>query len=226
MYPTLDFRYWRTGKGTKKQKLLETKCFMNFMDTVLFLHEKPNIQKFYLDLDEVSDEPRVNRWISILMKRKVEAFCLYLNCSSTSSIFPLSFFTCDSLTLLDLCFDMRSSGKLIIPNTVYFPKLKILRLSYLSFADETSTRKLFSNCSMLEELRLSDCSLPEGLCIVNPTLKHLFINSCSFSKSKLRQMFACTSMRDPNTQAKYLSSFWKSFQVQSSLKYVVAHSWF
>ncbi|KAI3836611.1 hypothetical protein MKW92_028686, partial [Papaver armeniacum] len=104
--PILDFREWRTQYGAGKQEKLEMKCFKNFMDTVLYLHEKPNIQKVYLDLDERFDESRVNRWISTIIKRKVEEFCLDMIYSSTSSIFPLSFFTCDSLTLLDLSFDV------------------------------------------------------------------------------------------------------------------------
>lgn len=166
---TLDFRKWRTQKPFSEEGKLETKSFKNFLDTVLFLHEKPNIQKFYLDLNEDFDESQV---------------FMFAWHSRTSSIFPLSFFTCDSLTLLDLSFDSDVVGKFIVPNTLYFPKLKILRLVSFQFVNEiTSTRKFFSNCPILEELSLTYCDMFEGLCIANPALKHLVIINCGLTES-------------------------------------------
>ncbi|KAI3849475.1 hypothetical protein MKX03_033767 [Papaver bracteatum] len=122
------------------------------------------------------------------MKRKVEEICLYIECPSTSSILPLSFFTCDSLNLLDLRFGIRTVTKFIIPNTVYFPKLKILRLECLSFVDGTSPNKLFSNCPILEELSLRFCAgfQNEVLWIANPTLKQLYIGYCCFGESAVK----------------------------------------
>ncbi|KAI3832422.1 hypothetical protein MKX03_020656 [Papaver bracteatum] len=177
--PTLDFRKWQTEKYFSNAK-----SFKNFLDTVLFLHEKPNIQKFYLDLYEDFDESQVYRWITSIIKLKVKEIYLQMEYStSTSYIFPLSFFTCDSLTLLDLCFD-DDVGKFIIPSTVYFPKLKILRLKSLQFVDDiTSARKLFSNCPILEELGLTYCEMFERLCIANPALKHLAITDCELTES-------------------------------------------
>ncbi|KAI3853385.1 hypothetical protein MKW92_029932 [Papaver armeniacum] len=46
-----------------------------------------------------------------------------------------------------------------------------------------SSRKLFSNCPILEELRLSSRRILERLSIVNPTLKHLVIPSCYLTQS-------------------------------------------
>ncbi|RZC68337.1 hypothetical protein C5167_031592 [Papaver somniferum] len=148
--------------------------FMNFLDTALFIHDKPNIQKFYLGIDESFDESRVNRWITTIMKRKVEEFGLFVKSLNPSSIFPLSFITCNSWTLLDLGFYIKTEFK--IPYSISFPKLKILRLNGLSFVNKNS-RNFFSNCPILEELSLSYCSISEGLCIVNPALKHLSISS-------------------------------------------------
>ncbi|XP_026398274.1 F-box protein At4g22280-like [Papaver somniferum] len=147
---------------------------MNFLDTALFIHDKPNIQKFYLGIDESFDESRVNRWITTIMKRKVEEFGLFVKSLNPSSIFPLSFITCNSWTLLDLGFYIKTEFK--IPYSISFPKLKILRLNGLSFVNKNS-RNFFSNCPILEELSLSYCSISEGLCIVNPALKHLSISS-------------------------------------------------
>ncbi|XP_026417283.1 F-box/LRR-repeat protein At4g14096-like [Papaver somniferum] len=107
-----------------------------------------------------------------------------MNYSSTSFIFPLSFFTYDSLILLDLRFDLAVIAKFIIPNTIYFPNLKILRLESLQFLNEiTSTRKFFSNCPILEKLSLTFCDIFERLRIGHPTLKHLAITYCGFTES-------------------------------------------
>ncbi|KAI3900616.1 hypothetical protein MKW92_011762 [Papaver armeniacum] len=169
--PTLDFRGWRAVKSTAKQKRLETQQFMDFLDTVLCLHDKPNIKKFYLSWDAFPDEPRVNKWISIVIKRKVEE--LFLKASPiTSFIFPLSLFTCDSLTVLDL-----DGFKLNVPKTVCFPTLKLLRLSSMQLVNGMSPNHLLSNCPILEELSLMSCDgfRYEGLCIANPSLKRLNI---------------------------------------------------
>ncbi|KAI3954533.1 hypothetical protein MKW92_033547, partial [Papaver armeniacum] len=222
--PILHFREWRTQYGAGKQEKLEMKCFKNFLDTVLYLHEKPNIQKVYLDLDERFDESRVNRWISTIIKRKVEEFCLQMEYSSTS-IFPLSFFTCDSLTLLDLSFDDEVVGEFTIPNAVYLPKLKILRLRSLSFANEiTSTRIFFSNCPILEELSLTYCNMFERLCIVNPALKHLDITYCHLEESTVEisapNLLTISYKGDP--AADFVFSSFPSL-VQADVKFDIPH---
>ncbi|XP_026410536.1 F-box protein At4g09920-like [Papaver somniferum] len=185
--PTLDLRKWKTQKPFREEGNMETKSFKKFLDTVLFLHEKPSIQKFYLDLDEDFDKSQVSRWISNIIKCKVEEFYLHMIYSRIFCTIPLSFFTCDSLTLLDLRCNKDGVGKFIIPNnpnTVYFPKLEILWLQSLQFLYEiTSTRKFFSNCPILEELSLNGCEMSERLCIANPTLKHLAITHCRLLES-------------------------------------------
>ncbi|RZC81918.1 hypothetical protein C5167_044491 [Papaver somniferum] len=192
----LDFRKWRTQKGTivffGKEEKLETWCFMNFVDTVLFLHQRRDIQKFYLDLDELFDESRVNKWISTIMNSKVEEFGLSIKLLSFYSEFRPSIFCsdsfsiCHSLTLLDLNFHrITDANKFNIANTVSFPKLKILRLKLLIFVNETLTR-FISNCPILEELSLTQCRISEGLCIVKPALKHLSVTDCGLSKSTVK----------------------------------------
>ncbi|KAI3883997.1 hypothetical protein MKW92_002311, partial [Papaver armeniacum] len=169
--PILDFRDWRNVDSTVKQKRLETQQFMDFLDTALCLHEKPSIQKFQLSWDSLLDESRVNRWVSVIIKRKVkELFLSVESQSQTSFIFPLSLFTCNSLTVLDL-----HGLRLNIPNTVSFPRLKLLRLRFMQFEDGISLNKLFSNCPILEELSLTCCRglKSEVLCIANLSLKNL-----------------------------------------------------
>ncbi|KAI3919387.1 hypothetical protein MKW92_053423 [Papaver armeniacum] len=109
------------------------------------------------------------------MKRKVEELVLSI-ASVKPFIFPLSFFTCDSLVVLDL----KYNGILKLPNTISFPRIKILRLTFIEFVNENLTGELFSNCPILEELSLYDCDFQniKVLCIASPTLKHLSIMDC------------------------------------------------
>ncbi|KAI3971523.1 hypothetical protein MKW92_035778 [Papaver armeniacum] len=156
---------------------------MNFLDTVLFVHEKPKIQKFVLTVSAFFDEARVNRWFRTVIKRKVEELDLSIT-HGKHFIFPLSFFTCDSLVVLDLEYD----GILNLPNTISFPRIKILRLTYIDFVDENLTGKLFSNCPILEELSLFVCDFEnfEVLCIMSPTLKRLSIINCRLLHQSLK----------------------------------------
>ncbi|XP_026453078.1 uncharacterized protein LOC113353806 [Papaver somniferum] len=123
----------------------------------------------------------------ISLNVKLKNFYLHMIYSRTFCTIPLSFFTCDSLTLLDLRCNEDGVGKFIIPknpNTIYFTKLKILRLQSHQFLDViTSTRKFFSNCPILEELSLTYYEIAERLCIANPTLKHLAITHCRLLES-------------------------------------------
>ncbi|KAI3909413.1 hypothetical protein MKW92_046828 [Papaver armeniacum] len=154
---------------------------MNFVDTVLFVHEKPRIQKFLLTGTEYFDETRVNRWFRTAIKRNVEELVISI---TPENPLPLSFFTCDSLVVLDLEY----SGILNLPNTISFPRIKILRLTYIDFVNENLTGKLFSNCPILEELSLFDCDFHnfKVLCITSSTLKHLSIINCRLLHQTLK----------------------------------------
>ncbi|KAI3884001.1 hypothetical protein MKW92_002315, partial [Papaver armeniacum] len=179
-FPILDFRNWRADAIRNKE--LETRWFINFLDTIFYLHEKPNIQKFYLSWDYLLDESQVYKWISIVIKRKVKELFLS-GIFRTPFIYPLSFFTCDSLKLLDL-----ESVTLKVPNTVFFPRVKLLRLTSINFVDGMSTNKLLSNCPILEELSLITCGglESEALCIANFALKYLHIAFCEFRESTVK----------------------------------------
>lgn len=177
--PTLDFRHWRVCNRIEEEKLQETKRFVNLLDRVLCLHEKPKIQKFCLSWDEHFDESRVNNWIAIVVKRKVEELFLSKG-STTPFIFPLSLFTCDSLIVLDL-----AMTRLNVPNKVHFPRLKLLRLRRIDFVNGFLLKQLVSNCPILEELSLICCGglRSEVLCIANLALKNLYISYCNFEES-------------------------------------------
>ncbi|KAI3889399.1 hypothetical protein MKX03_027041 [Papaver bracteatum] len=178
--PILDFLYWLTHG---QDYALTAQKVMNILDIVLFVHEKPKIQKFMLSVTESFEETRVNRWFRTVMKRKVEELVLSI-APENPYIFPLSFFTCDSLVVLDL----KYAGILNLPNTISFPRIRILRLTYIEFVNENLTGKLFSNCHILEELSLDDCDFKnfKVLCIVSPTLKHLSIINCRLLHQTLK----------------------------------------
>ncbi|KAI3888202.1 hypothetical protein MKX03_012081, partial [Papaver bracteatum] len=182
--PVLDFRNWRATKSRNYHR--ETKRFMNFLDTVVFRYEKFNVQKFYLDWDRVLDVSRVNRWISAIMKHKVEEFGLSIEVLEASSIIPIVVSISDSLTLLELDLFVITGAKFTIPNTVSFPKLEILRLTRLSFLGETSSSSLISNCPILKELSLSDSLMPEEFSIAHPALKHLSITFCDLTECTVK----------------------------------------
>ncbi|XP_026423721.1 F-box/FBD/LRR-repeat protein At1g78750-like [Papaver somniferum] len=183
--PTLDFRGCEAGNRTVKEKRLKTQQFMDFLDTVLCLHEKPNIQKFYLSWDEFFNPSRVNKWISIVIKRKVEELFLSVPSETYYFIFPLSLFTCDSLAVLELDLD---GLRLNVPTTISFPRLKLLRLRRMKFVNGISIEKLVSKCPILEELSLRDCRGLESevLCIANLALKNLYISHWHFRESTLK----------------------------------------
>ncbi|XP_026424305.1 F-box/LRR-repeat protein At3g59200-like isoform X2 [Papaver somniferum] len=162
---------------------LQVQKFMNFLDTVLFVHEKPKIQKFLLTVTECLDETRVNKWFRTAIKLNVEELVLSMT-PEYPLIFPLSFFTSDSLVVLELEYD----GVLNLPNTISFPRIKILRFTYIDFVNENLTGKLFSNCPILEELSLFDCDFHnfKVLCITSPSLKHLSIRNCRLLHQTLK----------------------------------------
>ncbi|OVA11119.1 hypothetical protein BVC80_1741g114 [Macleaya cordata] len=62
--------------------------------------------------------------------------------------------------------------------SVSFPRLKILWLTFIIFADDYSTEQLFSNCPVLEELLISYCTWVNMkiVCISAPALKSLLVD--------------------------------------------------
>ncbi|OVA09209.1 F-box domain [Macleaya cordata] len=177
--PILDFRKWRshTSTSTLEGYRLEHERFRNFLDRILNLHDMPNLLKFYLHCDRHFNESRVNAWISSVIRRKVEE--LDLSLFGEYNLFPPSLFTCESLTILELKMDVEYV--LHLPQSISFPRLKILRLTDITFMDENLTQQLFSNCPVLEELSISSCLWinMKVLCILAPALKCLFFNSPS-----------------------------------------------
>ncbi|KAI3896622.1 hypothetical protein MKW92_038914, partial [Papaver armeniacum] len=150
----------------------ETNAFMGFVDRVLSFRQdlhSPNIKKFCLDSDYTFDKSRVREWIFTVMRHKVEELVLS-DRSGSNSMYPPCLFTSESLTMLEI-----SKSYLELPASVYFPKLKILRLG-VEFWDQLIP-KLLSASPVLEELNLQVCARDmQYLSIFGPNLKRLFIN--------------------------------------------------
>ncbi|XP_026395893.1 F-box/LRR-repeat protein At4g14103-like [Papaver somniferum] len=168
--PVFDFRDWRSITHTPRTEItVETSIakelkerevtdrFMDFLDSTLFSDNNiSTVQKFYLNCNTAGfDANRVREWLTALIKRNVEDLILTVICQKTNMV-PLNLFTCESLTVLD--FNFQTQHTLEFPQSVYLPKLKVLRLSCVLFDNVASTQQFFSNCPVLEELVLCKCN--------------------------------------------------------------------
>ncbi|XP_026442025.1 F-box/FBD/LRR-repeat protein At2g26030-like [Papaver somniferum] len=172
--PSIDLREWRSPDTSIGIYQEEVNRFMGFVDRLLSNRQdvhSPSIQKFGLYFDTYFDISRVKGWISTVLRHKVEELALM---DRKHIVFPPCLFTCESLTVLEIY--IRS---LELPESVNFPKLKILRLNVSLFddIDEQMIQKLLSSSPILEELSLDVriCKIPY-LSICGPNLKRLFIN--------------------------------------------------
>ncbi|KAI3882468.1 hypothetical protein MKX03_025246 [Papaver bracteatum] len=166
--PIIDFRNWRPPYRSIRPK--ETEAFIGFVDRVLSFRQgvhSPRIKKFCLDFDYCFDSSGVSGWIYTVLQHKIEELVLN-RCHIT---LPPCLFVCESLTILEI------NGSLLgHPESVNFPKLKILRLG-VKLEDEHLIPKLLSNSPVLEELSLQGCWWDiQHLSICGPNLKQLFIN--------------------------------------------------
>ncbi|XVF27834.1 hypothetical protein REPUB_Repub14bG0143300 [Reevesia pubescens] len=130
------------------------RIFMNFVERVLLLCESPNIEEFSLICEVLSDESRINSWISAAVRHKVQRLTLHFprEMDDRSFMLPHCLFTCESLKELDV--DIPYVLKL--PSYICFPSLKILNLENITFPDAHSAQ-FFSACPNLMKLSLRDC---------------------------------------------------------------------
>ncbi|KAI3871378.1 hypothetical protein MKW92_017299 [Papaver armeniacum] len=171
--PVLDFREWQSPNT--QATLSSANSFMDFVDRVLILRNMSDIKKFCLACHgEYFDDQRLKAWITTAIKCRVEELIVSRCVSEDSYIIPVDLYTCESLTLLEIEF---YDDTLYLPQTIYFPRLKILRLSEILFSNEQFTQQLFSGCPVLEELSLKYCTWKD-LNFISSTLKVLTFVSC------------------------------------------------
>ena len=137
-------------EGCSRRRKSDSFSFMNFVDRVLFYHTGV-VDKFRLKCGEFIDSYRIDGWIRYALQNSVRELDLCLNCKEFSTL-PIRVFTCKTLVKLRL--DMYSKCKLVlkVPVKICFPSLKTLHLLGIQFPDDDSIQRLFSSCSVLEEL--------------------------------------------------------------------------
>ncbi|XP_026384587.1 F-box/LRR-repeat protein At4g14103-like [Papaver somniferum] len=150
---------------------------MDFVDTTLQRHHASNIQKFCLYTDRHMNASRVCSWIENLGRCNVEDLSLYLDLDEDFFV-PPSLFTSESLIKLELSAPSCDSCSMPIhlPNSFSCPKLKSLTLHQIQFTeDKCWNDQHFSNCPLLEDLTLEDCTWANvgNFCISTPALKVL-----------------------------------------------------
>ncbi|KAI3972062.1 hypothetical protein MKW92_032880 [Papaver armeniacum] len=145
-----------------KNDASQTENFMDFVDGTLLRHNSSNVDKFSLVCNRHLDESRLHSWISTVIRGNVKELSLYLLPRNTLFI-PLSRFTCESLTSLELgtlyrfYIQFYRNINLTFPKYISFPRLKRLTLYQFKFSDDCWNEELFSNSPILEELHLEFC---------------------------------------------------------------------
>lgn len=119
------------------------------------LHESYRVERLCVQIfKSVIDADKVNSLIYFVAKHKMQYLKLSLGHPDDKFVLPHSFSTCESLNELWLGLHFT----LHIPSGIHFPKLKTLVVSDVTFANEKSFQRLFSGCSVLQELTLHDWS--------------------------------------------------------------------
>lgn len=152
---------------------VEVTRFMNFVERVLLLRDSSSIKKFRLSCRVCFSASRVHAWVSAAVMHDVEELdlCFFVD---KPFMLPLCVFHSKSLTVLKL----EMNCELELPNSISFPSLKTLDLCLVTFVDDESVEKLFSNCPLLQELSILDCEWANlmNVTISIPTLKSLTID--------------------------------------------------
>ncbi|XVF77578.1 hypothetical protein PTKIN_Ptkin14bG0056500 [Pterospermum kingtungense] len=160
-----------------KTQKSESDSFMDFVDRVLLSHTG-DVDRLGLKCGEFINSSKVDEWILYALQNNVKDLDLWLICGEFMGL-PDEVFTCKTLASLKL--DLHNNWKyaLKLPVKVCLPSLKVLHLSGIEFSDDDSTRRLFSSCSVLEELvvKMRFAFLRKGkFSVCSPTLKKLTID--------------------------------------------------
>ncbi|KAI3891558.1 hypothetical protein MKX03_033105 [Papaver bracteatum] len=168
--PIIDFRERKCPSSSFCPK--EAKAFIRFVDRVLSFRQdvhSPTIKKFCLSFDISIGKSLIDGWITTVLRKKIEE--LVLNDCRGSTLLPPGLFSCESLAILEI-----SKSYFQLPESVFFPNLKILRLRVF-LENEQVIQRLISNSPILEELSLKGFNWPiQHLRIFCPNLKRLFID--------------------------------------------------
>ncbi|KAK9706143.1 hypothetical protein RND81_07G106600 [Saponaria officinalis] len=156
----------------------QKKAFKKFVNRVLLLHKASSIEKFSLDCGQhVFDDLDLHTWVTVAISKGVEQ--LHLSFNGQLKALPHCLFSSPKLVELKLT----CIRGIQVPKSIDLPNLKILHLRAIKFRCTGSFQKLFSACSLLQELEVVHCEWPtylytsNHLCISSRKLKRLTINS-------------------------------------------------
>lgn len=213
----------------------ESKCerLRSFLDRNLPLHRAPVMESLRFKLTNKHIKPDdIKRWIEIAVSNSRYVRELKLSYySENQNIFPSSFYTCESLVILEL------SGLTLmlmdVPSMVCLPSLKTLKLKYVTLMDIPS--KVSLPC--LQTLKLdsvtyvSDGSFQQLLSIC-PVLEDLSVHFCGYDDMEEEEF----TMKEftiivPTLQSLSLyipyGSFLEGYVIDTpSLKYFKLEDWY
>ncbi|KAJ6793354.1 putative F-box/FBD/LRR-repeat protein [Iris pallida] len=155
----------------------DTYNFVNFVDTVLLLHDTSDLCSFSLRCYDYFDEGHVHRWIRHATKYNPKVLQIRFPWFIRNHL-PLGILPSQSLEELSLKLYSVELGPPKIMG-----RLRRLHIEWVS--DEDGLLEiLISSCPVLEDLDLYNCDIDE-LCISSNTLKRLSIDYCNFYWSKI-----------------------------------------
>ncbi|KAB2614826.1 F-box/LRR-repeat protein [Pyrus ussuriensis x Pyrus communis] len=182
---------------------------MNFVDSVFFLRDSLDINKFRLAISESMDFSRIDAWICIAVMRNVVELDLDLSDESGRVLdfeMPQSLFKSKTLTIL------RVSSNIISyypPTSGCFPSLQFLHISADNPYKE-SIEKLFSCCPVLEYLSIHLSVGPGFIHKINisaPQLKTLQISLDEDNENKNYFYINAPQLDNLNLKGRDLSNY-------------------
>ncbi|XP_026430676.1 putative F-box/FBD/LRR-repeat protein At1g66290 isoform X3 [Papaver somniferum] len=120
----------------------------------------------------------VNRWIYNAVKYNVQEITMVIEQLQNSAYeIPQRLLNCKSLKKLVIrMFDAARYVDIILPRSMYLPRLKVLLLDGLSFSNLELAKKLLSSCPVLKDLEIINCD------IQSDNQKILIVDSVSVKK--------------------------------------------
>ncbi|KAG8366789.1 hypothetical protein BUALT_Bualt16G0004300 [Buddleja alternifolia] len=170
----LDFD---SAKHKQKYEMSFADGKMSFADTinrVMLLRNVQDINTFRLIIKKntfIDDVRSLDTWIRNTIARNVQALDIHLFHQDGLTL-PPCLFTCQTLV------DLRLHFCGCVPDAVFLPNLKKLRLDSFRYEGDEKLQDLISGCPVLEELKI-DTIIEHDLksCVISsPTIKWLTLN--------------------------------------------------
>ncbi|CAL9243417.1 unnamed protein product [Arabidopsis halleri] len=147
-------------------------AFVSFVERFFDSHRESWIRKLRLNYCSPHGRLDLSSWIDAVTTRRIQHLDVRFFCGNE---IPLSLYTCQTLVHLRLSEVTLSSAEF-----VSLPCLKIMRLLYITYPNETTLQKLISGSPVLEVLTIvrssNDDDKANVLLVRSHTLKRVYIN--------------------------------------------------